>query len=115
MVTLLDSSPILPSVVRGTTQRDAVDEQTRKQCFDIFVDQLRIQSESRRADDGGHDDMPSGGESDGEDQRRKKDKKGKDKSKKRKHRDDDMQDEAYDEEIDKSKKHKKHKHKYDGA
>merc|ERR1712039_937165 len=29
---------------------DAVDEQTRRQCFDIFVDQLKIQSESRHLD-----------------------------------------------------------------
>jgi len=28
---------------------DAVDDQTRRQCFDIFVDQLKIQSQSRKA------------------------------------------------------------------
>lgn len=48
---------------------DAVDEHTRRQCFDIFVDQLKIQSESRKANAGGDD----GSDSDGG---RRKDKKG---------------------------------------
>merc|ERR1712129_596444 len=78
---------------------DAVDEQTRRQCFDIFVDQLKIQSESRRVEK----DDPSG---DSDDDRRKKDKKKeKDKGKRKKH--DDPDDEAYDDEPVKSKKSKK--------
>merc|ERR1712113_871139 len=48
---------------------DAVDEHTRRQCFDIFVDQLKIQSASYRGDAGADD----GSEDD--DQRRRKDKK----------------------------------------
>mmetsp|Transcript_57049 Transcript_57049/g.137918 ORF Transcript_57049/g.137918 Transcript_57049/m.137918 type:complete len:573 (+) Transcript_57049:92-1810(+) len=83
---------------------EAVDEQTRRQCFDIFVDQLKIQSESRRNADGG-DDGPSG-ESDGDGERRKKDKKKeKEKGKKKKH--EEIADKAYDEEPVKTKKHKK--------
>jgi len=45
---------------------DAVDEQTRRQCFDIFVDQLKIQSK-------GHDDDENEGAED--DDKPKKDKK----------------------------------------
>merc|ERR1712056_1940 len=48
----------------------AVDETTRRQCFDIFVDQLKIQSESGRGDDDG-----ASGDSEDGDQRRKKSKK----------------------------------------
>lgn len=82
---------------------DAIDEQTRRQCFDIFVDQLKIQSESRRG--GGH----SGAESDEASYRRKKEKK-KDKGKKRRHYDDDV-DDGYEEEFEKPpKRHKRHKH-----
>mmetsp|Transcript_91046 Transcript_91046/g.253499 ORF Transcript_91046/g.253499 Transcript_91046/m.253499 type:complete len:563 (-) Transcript_91046:107-1795(-) len=83
---------------------DAVDEQTRRQCFDIFVDQLKIQSESRRADAG--EDGPSQ-ESDADGDRRKKEKKReKDKGKKKKH--EEPVDEGYDEEpAVKTKKHKK--------
>jgi len=78
---------------------DAVDEQTRRQCFDIFVDQLKIQSESRRVE---KDDLSG----DSDDDRRKKDKKKeKDKGKRKKH--DDPDDEAYDDEPVKSKKSKK--------
>merc|ERR1712190_374839 len=44
---------------------ECVDEQTRRQCFDIFVDQLKIQSEARRADDD-EDEEGSPGESDAE-------------------------------------------------
>lgn len=113
---------------------EGVDEQTRRQCFEIFVDQLKIQSESRRASEGGGavDDGASG-ESDGEGERRRnKDKKAvKEKGKKRKHHDDeqpeeeepkkarkhekrgrdDDYDEGYDDaELEKVKKHKKHKH-----
>mmetsp|Transcript_14042 Transcript_14042/g.38365 ORF Transcript_14042/g.38365 Transcript_14042/m.38365 type:complete len:585 (+) Transcript_14042:160-1914(+) len=51
---------------------DAVDEHTRRQCFDIFVDQLKIQSESRKRD--GRDNGDSAGESENGD-RQKKDKK----------------------------------------
>jgi len=77
---------------------DAVDEQTRRQCFDIFVDQLKIQSESRRVEK----DNDSG---DSDDDRRKKDKKKeKDKGKRKKH---DEPEEAYDDEPVKSKKSKK--------
>jgi len=78
---------------------EAVDEQTRRQCFDIFVDQLKIQSESRRAADGGDD--AASGDSGGD---RKKDKK-KDKGKKKKH--DEIADKGYDDEPSKAKKHKK--------
>merc|ERR1712087_797104 len=49
---------------------EAVDEQTRRQCFDIFVDQLRIQSEVGQMDDDGHS-----GDSEDRDHRRKRDKK----------------------------------------
>merc|ERR1712187_835166 len=50
---------------------DSVDEQTRRQCFDIFVDQWKIQSEARRAEDE-EDDEGSLGESDAEEQKRSK-------------------------------------------
>merc|ERR1712136_5055 len=54
---------------------DAVDEPTRRQCFDIFVDQLKIQSVSRRASSGGGGLREAhSGESEDE-QRRKKEKK----------------------------------------
>merc|ERR1712066_26314 len=56
---------------------DSVDEQTRRQCFDIFVDQLKIQSEARRAEED-DDEEGSLGESDAEapeQKRSKKDKK----------------------------------------
>jgi len=79
---------------------DAVDEQTRRQCFDIFVDQLKIQSESRRVE---KDDDPSG-DSDGDDRRKRDKKKDKDKGKRKKH---DEPDEGYDDEPVKSKKSKK--------
>lgn len=61
---------------------EAVDEQTRKQCFDIFVDQLKIQSESRKAEAGC--DALSGAESDEIDARQKRGKKDKDKCTKKK-------------------------------
>merc|ERR1712083_600136 len=42
----------MASKLLGTSPAwEAVDDQTRRQCFDIFVDQLKIQSESRRDDD----------------------------------------------------------------
>mmetsp|Transcript_66980 Transcript_66980/g.160456 ORF Transcript_66980/g.160456 Transcript_66980/m.160456 type:complete len:583 (-) Transcript_66980:105-1853(-) len=44
----------------------AVDEQTRRQCFDIFVDQLKIQSAGKKEEDAGSDD------SDADDERPKK-------------------------------------------
>mmetsp|Transcript_47930 Transcript_47930/g.111116 ORF Transcript_47930/g.111116 Transcript_47930/m.111116 type:complete len:561 (-) Transcript_47930:9-1691(-) len=82
---------------------DAVDEATRRQCFDIFVDQLKIQSESRRQE--AAEDGPSG-ESDAEGDRRKKEKKReKEKGKKKKH--EEVADDGHDEEPVKSKKHKK--------
>jgi len=85
---------------------EAVDEHTRRQCFDIFVGQLKIQSSSRKAD----------GDSDEDDDRHRKDakKRRKDppeeeepprkaaKTKRRDERDDE------DDELDK-KKHKKQK------
>lgn len=49
----------------------AVDEQTRKQCFDIFVGQLKIQSESKN--DAGGDDDDEDGDDDEDDGRRRKD------------------------------------------
>lgn len=90
---------------------DAVDETTRKQCFNIFVDQLKIQSESRRSSTsgaisgggGGMDDGPSGESDQDGDQRQKKDKK-RDKGKKKKHHEDEVQE---DDEPKKSKKHEK--------
>eukprot|EP00928_Gymnodinium_smaydae_P087812 TRINITY_DN72008_c0_g1_i1.p1 TRINITY_DN72008_c0_g1~~TRINITY_DN72008_c0_g1_i1.p1 ORF type:complete len:580 (-),score=182.43 TRINITY_DN72008_c0_g1_i1:174-1913(-) len=51
---------------------DAVDEQTRRQCFDIFVDQLKIQSEARKAEAGGDDGASDAGSDD--DARHKKEK-----------------------------------------
>merc|ERR1712178_530101 len=48
---------------------EAVDEHTRRQCFDIFVDQLKIQSASRKAEEGGD------GDSDGDDDDRHRGKK----------------------------------------
>lgn len=48
----------------GTSAWDSVDEQTRKQCFSIFVDQLKIQSGGAEEED-----------DDGDDRRRGKDKK----------------------------------------
>lgn len=103
---------------------DAVDEPTRRQCFDIFVDQLKIQSVSRRASSGGGGLREAhSGESEDE-QRRKKEKKRekegdreKDRGgKKRKHR------EEHDEpaappvrevEEKKSRKHDKRAHRED--
>mmetsp|Transcript_26599 Transcript_26599/g.58401 ORF Transcript_26599/g.58401 Transcript_26599/m.58401 type:complete len:586 (+) Transcript_26599:43-1800(+) len=93
---------------------DAVDEQTRRQCFDIFVDQLKIQSEARRAEEGS--------DSDG-DRRRKEKGKAKDKGKKRKHEEPPEEDEprrgkkkqrddydsGHEEEAEGKKKHKKHR------
>merc|ERR1712176_1344038 len=67
---------------------EAVDEHTRRQCFDIFVGQLKIQSSSRKAD----------GDSDEDDDRPRKAAK----TKRRDERDDE------DDELDK-KKHKKQK------
>merc|ERR1712031_29935 len=43
-------------LLRDSPAWDAVDDQTRRQCFEIFVDQLKIQSESRRAEGGESDD-----------------------------------------------------------
>lgn len=67
---------------------EAVDEATRKQCFEIFVDQLKIQSESKKDEDDEEDDDA--------------DKKGKDKDKKKKRK----AEEAEEEEPKKSKKKK---------
>eukprot|EP00929_Paragymnodinium_shiwhaense_P080520 TRINITY_DN41_c0_g1_i1.p1 TRINITY_DN41_c0_g1~~TRINITY_DN41_c0_g1_i1.p1 ORF type:complete len:572 (-),score=259.02 TRINITY_DN41_c0_g1_i1:132-1847(-) len=39
-------------LLSGSSSWDCVDDQTRKQCFDIFVDQLKIQSASRKKDSG---------------------------------------------------------------
>merc|ERR1712066_658516 len=52
---------------------DAVDEQTRRQCFDIFVDQLKIQSASRKGDPPAEEEDEAG--SDDDQRRKKKDKK----------------------------------------
>merc|ERR1719478_1047275 len=43
-------------ILSGSSAWDAVDEQTRKQCFDIFVEQLKIQSASRKDKEAGSDD-----------------------------------------------------------
>jgi len=53
-------------MLKSSPAWDAVDETTRRQCFDIFVDQLKIQSAARGED---ADDGPSGDE---EDDRRRK-------------------------------------------
>merc|ERR1712050_246143 len=67
---------------------DAVDEHTRKQCFDIFVDQLKIQSAAKKANDSGDKEAARSGESDDEQKGKKKKKAEKEKaSKKRKHED----------------------------
>merc|ERR1712217_830849 len=67
---------------------DAVDEHTRKQCFDIFVDQLKIQSAAKKGNDSGDKEAVRSGESDDEQKGKKKKKAEKEKaSKKRKHED----------------------------
>jgi len=83
---------------------DAVDEHTRKQCFDIFVDQLKIQSAAKKGNDGGDKEA---GESDVDQKGKKKKKVEKEKvSKKRKH-----EEPPDDEEEEPEKKPKKHKKK----
>lgn len=99
---------------------DAVDEQTRRQCFDIFVDQLKIQSQSRRpAPEPEEDD----GASEDDQRRKKKDKREKEiGGKKRKHEEPPEEpprrkqkvdkrrvEEEYDESEEMDKKAKKHK------
>lgn len=70
-------------ILSSNSAWDAVDDTTRRQCFDIFVDQLKIQSEAAGT---GHDSDNSDAEE------RKKGKK-KDKGKKRKHEDDEPEEE----------------------
>jgi len=57
----------------GSSAWESVDDQTRKQCFDIFVDQLKIQSAARKGKD---KDAGSGG-SEAERKPKKKAEKGK--------------------------------------
>merc|ERR1712113_955754 len=67
---------------------DSVDEHTRKQCFDIFVDQLKIQSAAKKGNDSGDKEAARSGESDDKQKGKKKKKAEKEKaSKKRKHED----------------------------
>merc|ERR1711948_114590 len=48
------------SKLLGTSSAwDSVDEHTRKQCFGIFVDQLKIQSAARKGNDGGEKEKAS--------------------------------------------------------
>merc|ERR1712217_709905 len=73
---------------------DSVDEHTRKQCFDIFVDQLKIQSAAKKGNDAGEKEAGGSGESDDEQRGKKKKKVEKEKaSKKRKHEDPPEEDE----------------------
>jgi len=121
---------------------DAVDETTRKQCFNIFVDQLKIQSESRRSTAGAGNNGGGGradalsGESDQDVDERQKTNKKRDKGKKKKHYEDEMEEEeepkrakkhdkkrdreaeddyeGYEDDNDRAaKKHKKQKHRHD--
>merc|ERR1712151_752095 len=54
-------------LLKGSSAWDAVDDQTRKQCFKIFVDQLKLQNDNDDDDD------------DDDDRRRKEKNSGKDK------------------------------------
>lgn len=65
-------------ILSGSSAWDCIDEQTRKQCFDIFVEQLKIQKERKKKD---KDESASGSESESE---KKDKKKAKAKDKKRK-------------------------------
>lgn len=71
------------SLLSGNGAWNSVDEQTRRQCFDIFVDQLKIQSESRKPAAGGGEgeDGPSGEDEEDDDRRRKENAKKKRKKK----------------------------------
>eukprot|EP00927_Polykrikos_kofoidii_P053731 TRINITY_DN48292_c0_g1_i1.p1 TRINITY_DN48292_c0_g1~~TRINITY_DN48292_c0_g1_i1.p1 ORF type:complete len:641 (-),score=193.53 TRINITY_DN48292_c0_g1_i1:95-1888(-) len=132
-VTAMTSYDAATKILGTNPAWDAVDEMTRRQCFDIFVDQLKIQcgawNKSRKNEGAGGDDAEEPAESDdGGDQRQKKDKKKEKSGKKRKQLEEPEEDEPptrkvagkqrkgrdreedYEEEEEpEKKKHKKHK------
>jgi len=89
--------PSAEKLLGATGAWSAVDDHTRRQCFQIFVGQLKIQSESRKAEKGGAEEYENDSEGD-----RRKDKKNKN-AKKRPVAEEEDDDRA----AKKSKKHKR--------